>query len=1094
MSSSASELTLYDVQRFCVHDGPGIRTVIFFKGCPLRCRWCQNPESLSPDPQIAFYADRCFQCMACEAICPNGAVRAGARRVDRAACQVCGSCAEACPQEALRLIGGAKAPESVLEQVLKDKPYLDATRGGVTLSGGEPLLQPEAAARLLRACKQHDIHTLIETCGQVPWRAFECVLDWTDCFYYDLKAPPGALHQEGTGVAGYRVYENAERLLDAGADVVFRTPIVPGFNDTDEALASLAQFLTGHGQTTLRLLRYHAGGEAKIDRLDSDQPELHITSADADRSIQGAAKRLESMGIAPIIEGGLDGPIDGAREPVFSDRVWRLRKAVQSAKPTVCPERALLVTEYFRKRGNRRKPVLIQKAEALRHILKSRSAHIYEDELLVGSFSSRRVGGSILPELHGTAVLLDLFSFQKRPVNALELQDADRRALLLRVLPFWLPRSLAAKAFPPLRALRFARHQLKGEEYVINEAGGVSHIVPDYAKLLRQGSKSISEEAASRERNAESPEKADFYAAVQIACAALEDLAAPYADRALEQAAAETDTERREELERIASVCRHVPARPAQTLQEVFQSILFAQIALNLESLDNSVCPGRLDQILHPYYQADLEAGRLDRDAARDLVGCFTVKMSEIVPIFSRAITRFHGGMFNGQVVVVGGKTSEGKDGANDLTWMFLDAMDQLRMRQPNYHARIHAGSPKPYVDRVAQMLLSGSGAPSLMNDEVVVPMLEGRGMDTADALDYSPVGCVEPVACGKTFGSTDAALMNLALCLERALGLKGGGASCGPVSSCNSLEDVLAILQRQVKHLIDTVIGDLKRIERANALYHPTPLTSMLLEGCMEQGVDSTAGGAGYNASGVQAVGMADVADSLAAIEEVVFRKRLCSMEALIGALERDFAGCESLQGHLLQAPKYGNDAPAVDRLMSRIMTLFSDALARHTNTRGGPYLAGFYSVTAHAAFGETTGALPSGRPAGRPLANGLSPANGFDRLGPTASLNSVAGLPLAQHARNGINVNLKMDPTFMGGETGVQAFSGLFRGYFAQGGMQVQMNVIDPHVLLEARDDPDKHPGLLVRVSGYSAYFNDLSPAMKQEVIDRSLHGGSR
>jgi formate C-acetyltransferase len=257
-----------------------------------------------------------------------------------------------------------------------------------------------------------------------------------------------------------------------------------------------------------------------------------------------------------------------------------------------------------------------------------------------------------------------------------------------------------------------------------------------------------------------------------------------------------------------------------------------------------------------------------------------------------------------------------------------------------------------------------------------------------------------------------------------------------------------------------------------------------------MESGVDSTAGGAIYNSSGVQGIGVADLADSLAAIDEVVFRRGICDMNTLRSALNANFIGYENLRGHCLKAPKYGNDDPRADRFAARIVTIFSDALFQYTNTRGGPYFAGFYSVTAHKAFGESTGALPSGRLAGKPLANGLSPSSGQERLGPTAALNSTAGLDLKGKARNGINVNMMFDKAAISGEMGVHALMGLFQGYFARGGMQVQMNVVDPSVLIEARDNPHNHPWLLVRVSGYSAYFADLSPGMKQEIIERSIH----
>jgi len=443
--------------------------------------------------------------------------------------------------------------------------------------------------------------------------------------------------------------------------------------------------------------------------------------------------------------------------------------------------------------------------------------------------------------------------------------------------------------------------------------------------------------------------------------------------------------------------------------------------------------------------------------------------------------------MFNGQVVVVGGTTPDGEDATNDLTWLFLDAMEQLRMRQPNYHARVHARSPARYTERVAEMLCGGSGAPSLMNDEVVVPMLVDRGTALADARDYSPVGCVEPVACGATFGSTDAALVNLAVPLEWVLGTRRGGAQIRPAADCETVDELMDGLRTQMDHLVDRLVDDLQPIERANASHHPTPLTSALLRGCLEAGVDASSGGATYNGSGVQGVGVADLADSLAAIDQVVFRHGLCDMPTLVRALRRDFRGHEVLQGHLLRAPKYGNDDPSVDLWARRVMEAWSASLSRHRNTRGGDYWAGFYSVTSHRAFGEVVGALPSGRRAGSPLANGLSPSTGLCRHGPTAALNSVASTLPLRHARNGVNVNLSLDRGSLKTGSGASSLDGLVRGYFSCGGMQVQINVMERETLLRAISDPGSNPWLLVRVSGYSSYFADLSPGMRKEILDR-------
>jgi formate C-acetyltransferase len=1126
-TGSGLKVRVFDVQQFCLHDGPGIRTVVFFKGCPLRCLWCQNPESIAPGPQVAFYAERCAGCGLCRKACPNEATVAsgqspvdsgrwavgsspmpeqttdhGSPATDRALrpalfwekCRACGACANACPHEALRLVGRTESVEHLLETVSKDTPYYAATGGGVTLSGGEPLLQSAAAATLLASCRGRGLGTAIETCGAVPWSAFEKVIPFADLFYFDLKARDDTLHRALTGAPARRIFENARRLIASGAEVAFRMPVVPGRNDSEKNVRAIAAFLIAAGRPAIRLLKYHAGGETKLARLGAGSPATGIRPAEAAAALGRTAALFQRMGIRVVLEGEPAGPRRPARARPFPARVRRLREAVRGARPAVCPERALLVTEYFRSQRNRAKPVVVQKAEALAHVLQNRSAAIYDGELLVGCFSSHRVGGSILPELHGTAVLLDLLSFDKREVNPLGIAPEARRALATSVLPFWLTRCLAARAFPFPRSVLFAADQLRGQRYIINETGGISHFVPDYERLLALGTSGIAAEAARREGESADPAERDFLRAVQVACGALEALAVPYAGIARRMAAEERSPRRRAELRSIARACERVPRYPARTLHEAFQSLVFAQIALNQESLDNSVSPGRLDQVLYPYYRADIEAGRTNDARARELVGCFTVKLSEIIPVFSRRITRFHGGLFNGQVVVVGGRDRGGNDATNALTWMFLDAMDALRMRQPNFHVRIHSKSPKRLVERVAGMLRDGSGAPSLMNDDVVVPMLVRRGMTRADALDYSPVGCVEPVACGRTFGSTDAALLNIALCLERALGTAKGEAAPGAAERCASLEDVISLFAREVRRLVDDLVLDLKAIERANAAFHPTPLTSMLIAGCIESGTDSTAGGALYNASGVQAVGVIDVADSLAAIGQVVFEDGAFGMAEVLNAVRRDFEGRGAVHGRLLRAPKFGNDDQRADRLADRVMGIFSDALAGHQNTRGGPYLGGFYSVTAHAAFGRMTGALPSGRRRGRPLASGLSPSNGLDRLGPTASLNSAASLDLLGKARNGCTVNLKLDGSCLRGNEGTRALAGLVRGYFKRGGMQVQTNVLDPGVLAKARDDPQSHPWLVVRVSGYSAYFNDLSPEMKQEIIDRSSHGGLR
>lgn len=782
------------------------------------------------------------------------------------------------------------------------------------------------------------------------------------------------------------------------------------------------------------------------------------------------------------------------RAAVPRDRIGRLRHAVQTAKPGVCTERAVIWTRYFKNRSNRRKPMVLQMAEALSEVLRDKSIAIHRDEWIVGNFSSKSVGGSIYPELHGVPVLEDLFRFNTRKTNPLQI---SRREIwsLIKIVPFWMFRFLGLRAYrSPLKKLRFLLDQLRGHFYLINESGGIAHLAPDYERLIRVGASGIAQDAERNLANhVPGSEKHQFLHSIIVMAEGLSQFGERYATLAGDLAAQESDAERKAELLTIERVCRRVPRHPARNFHEALQSTFFAQIALNLESLDNAICPGRMDQYLYPYFARDLETGILTRGQAKDLVATFSIKMSEIVPIFSNRLTRFHGGLFNGQVVTVGGLDENGEGAENDLSVVFLEVMNELRMRQPNFHARIHRKSPDEYVGRIVDILASGANSPALYNDDVIIETLKRSGYETPDARTYTGVGCVEPVCQGKSFASTDAALVNVPILLEMALneGRRFGslwrtGAKTQPVSHMVSMQDVKTAWETQLRHRLEKLIGDLHAVERANAAFHPTPLTSMLLDGCIASATCSTQGGARYNFSGIQCVGVSDVGDALFAIDEVAFREKKISLPDLVSMLKRNIPDPFWLAS-LRNLGKFGNDRVDVDAWTLYVAETFNQVLQGRQNTRGGAYTTGLYSVTAHQFFGQVTGALPHGRRRGEPFASGLAPGNGMDRLGPTALLNSVNRFDFTQMA-NGINLNLKIDHHTLRGETGSCALKSLLKTYFRRGGMQVQFNVLDPKILIEARDFPDRHPNLLIRVSGYSAYFNDLTPAMKNEIIARS------
>ena len=771
-----------------------------------------------------------------------------------------------------------------------------------------------------------------------------------------------------------------------------------------------------------------------------------------------------------------------------SQRFKRIKQELLSTPVHLCPERAYLVTDYFRHHDDPTEPMVIRKAKALRHLLRHKSVRIYPDELIVGNVGSQRISALIQPELSGVFMSGDLLWIDKRKTTPLHIPWRDRLKLLFRVFPYWLVRNMPFRAFFPRfrQLLRYVVEQLNATYYLINEAGGIGHFLPNYEKMLKLGVKGYLETMVGKE--------GDLHRAARVACEGLVDFANRLAEEAERLAAAEENTARAAELNEIARICHKVPSGPAETFHEALQSLWLTHMAVSLEGLNSAISFGRMDQYLYPYYRRDLDEGRINPEQARELLLCFSAKATEHVFLLSEGVSQYHGGYLVVQAAIVGGMDREGKDAVNDLTYLFLDVMEESGLRDPNYQARIHAGSPDSYLRRVADVARKGNGVPALFNDEAAIASLTSHGYPVEEARNYGVVGCVELALPGKSFLSTDAALFNLPLCLELALNrgrrLKGRpqvGTTTPDPTSFTSIDQVIEAFQAQVEHIVARMIGDLQVIEKGNTDYHPTPLSSLLVDGCLESGQDVTAGGALYNSSGIQGVGVADVADSLAALDEVVFQRHKYTMAQLLKALRDDFASAPEVQAELLKAPKYGNDHTLPDDYANLVVRTFHSALARHRNTRGGSYVPGFYSVTCHVAFGQRVGALPSGRRAGEPFAASLGAANGRDRLGPTALLNSVAHID-STLSPNGYALNLRFDSRTLAGEQGLNILTALAKGFFASGGMEMQLNVLDPEMLEDARRNPGKYPGLVVRVSGYCAYFDDLPDAAKQEIIART------
>jgi pyruvate formate-lyase/glycerol dehydratase family glycyl radical enzyme len=777
--------------------------------------------------------------------------------------------------------------------------------------------------------------------------------------------------------------------------------------------------------------------------------------------------------------------VDERRPP---ERFVRIKEALFSQPVNLCPERALLVTEYFKKIDNPKEPMVIRKAKALRHVLKNKSVKIFKDELIVGNVGSRRKSVIIQPELAGAIMSEELLWIDRRKTTPHAISWPDRFRLLFKALPYWYTRNMAARAFkwynPDL--LRFVIEQLNATYYLINEGGGIGHFLPDYGKMIRIGIKGYFDSMEGMH--------GDLHEAAQIACEGLEEYARRLSHEARDLAFNEPDFKRKAELHEIARICAKVPREPAETLHEALQALWLTHMAVCLEGLNSAVSFGRIDQYLYPFYEQDVGQGRIGREEALELLLCFSAKTTEHMFLLSSRTSEYHGGYLVAQAATVGGMDKDGNDAVNDLTYLFLDVMEKAGLRDPNYMARIHAKSPEAYVRRAVDVARKGNAVPGLFNDEATIASLTSHGYPLEEARDYGVVGCVEPTIPGKSFCSTDAGLFNLPLCMILALNqgkMLGSrrriGAKTPDAASFRTMDDVINAFRTQVDFMVDRMTRDFHIIEQGNRDFHPTPFSSMLVEGCIESGKDVTAGGAKFNSSGIQGVGVADVADSLAAIDEVVFRKRSHSLGQVLEAMRNNFKDTPKLHAELLTAPKFGNDNDMPDRYADLVVHIYHDSLARHRSTRGGPYVPGFYSSTCHVGFGNRTKALPSGRKAGEPFAASLGCCNGRDRSGPTALLNSVAAID-SKLSPNGYALNLRFDAPSMKGEKALDTMTALTKGFFASGGMEMQLNVLDPEVLMDAKAHPDKHPGIVVRVAGYCAYFVDLPESVKDEIISRT------
>ena len=781
-------------------------------------------------------------------------------------------------------------------------------------------------------------------------------------------------------------------------------------------------------------------------------------------------------------------------------RLRELRDRLLGRQSAICIERARHITDYLKQADPNLHPELRQ-AGKVRYFLERKKALFPDRSLLAGTTTSKPLGAPLFPEFFALTLWPELETVSARPKNPQQLDPGDAEVLNRDIFPFWMEKNIqevTRQRFHDPRCLQLFEELVF---FIAGKAGCISHCVPSYRVMLEKGLARIIDDCRAKLNERIDEEQKVFCQAAAFALEGIVAYAQHLAEEAERLAALTEDGARKQEFLDMAAVCRHSPARPARTFREAVNGIWICQVAIHAENINMAMSPGRLDQVLYPYYRRDREAGHLQLEEALELVGCLWLKLADNVAMVPEASEELFGGAGTVPAITLGGVDEHGQDAVNDLTYIMLRVTELLKVRDPNVNARYHYEvNSKEYCQRVAEVVVSTKAVPALFNDVANIATLQHQGESLEHARDYGVVGCVELVSCGRDYPASSSIILNLAAPLELALfGGKRpitGDLQVGPNTPSPLSMSSYAEFWQAFKTQLDWLIGQAVALNEYFGQVHqqvmPSPLLSVFYEGPLAAGKDLVNGGALYNSSGATHIGFADVVDSLNAMEQVVFGTgdRKYDAAAMLRAVETDFQGDEGekmrlyLQNH---APKYGTTSSVARNNARNLIRHLFKTYQGYVNYRGGPYRPAYWTMTNHAGLGGISPAMPSGRRKGRVFASGITPVSGAaPEL--TTCLNAVAELG-GREVPGCWALNIKYTP-----EDDVAAMSKRFAdtvtAYFKAGGQQVQFNVMTYEELLDARDNPEQYPYLMVRVSGYSAYFKDLNDKMKQELITRTQY----
>ncbi len=783
----------------------------------------------------------------------------------------------------------------------------------------------------------------------------------------------------------------------------------------------------------------------------------------------------------------------------MTPRVARLRQQSLEAEETISTERAELMTAFYRQDlGPISAPM--RRALAFRYLMEHKTIWIGDGELIVGEKGPAPKATPTYPELccHSLEDLEILNSREKIPFR---VSDQARQVYAETIIPFWRGHSMRDLIFREMTDDWLAAYQAGiFTEFMEQRAPG--HTVLD-DKIYRKG---MLDFIADIERSLagldylndpEAYAKAEELRAMRICASALIRFAERHAEKARDTARSEPDPQRRAELARIAEVCTRVPAHPPRDFWEALQYYWFVHLGVTTElNTWDAFNPGRLDQHLYPFYRQGLADGSLSREKAEELLQCFWIKLNNQPAPPKVGVTAAESGTYTDFAQInTGGLREDGSDGVNEVTYLLLDVIEEMRLLQPSSSCQVSKKNPDAFLKRAARIIRTGFGQPSLFNADLIVQELVRQGKSLGDARVSGSSGCVEVGAFGKeNYNLTGYFNMPkvLEITLNNGVDPRTGqriGLETGDPAEFRTFDELFAAYRAQLQHFIDIKVRGNNVIERLYAAYMPAPFLSLLIDDCIARGKDYHDGGARYNTSYIQGVGLGTITDAMTAIKHHVYERQTVTMPQLLAALADDFAGQEALRQMLLnQTPRYGNDDDRADGVMQALFEAYFEAVDGRPNTRGGRYAINLLPTTVHVYFGSVTGATPDGRRAGTPLSEGISPVQGADRRGPTAVLRSAAKM---DHARTGGTLlNQKLTPALLRDDAGLENLVRLVRTYFKLDGHHIQFNVVDAATLRAAQANPEQYRDLIVRVAGYSDYFCDLSRALQEEIIARTEH----